>query len=253
MEIEDHGGEDFWGNPLYDGAPDIGAHEWQSPASRNNPDATGMTADAAHDPVAWLDGEPVSAAEFQRELRAQRWKAAHAFHQEHGAPGPGRWEGKRVNGETAPEMLRRLALEAVLHRQAERLLALEMGIIDSASFRGVMRRRDTENRLRSAKLEQGEPVYGPERFCEQTYADYFADRTAQAVKARLAETELALSEEELRRRYDRMASGAWPFEAVRGAIQMAHVDNAYPEVVRARLEEAEVRLNEDTLRNARVW
>lgn len=27
--IEDNGGADFWGNPLYHNAPDIGAHEVQ--------------------------------------------------------------------------------------------------------------------------------------------------------------------------------------------------------------------------------
>jgi hypothetical protein len=29
--IEGNGGRDFWGNPLTDGSPDVGAHEWTSP------------------------------------------------------------------------------------------------------------------------------------------------------------------------------------------------------------------------------
>lgn len=240
-EIEDNGGVDFWGNRLYNGSPDIGAHEWHPPQGDPPPARTappcilsqiaaeqGADGPERDQVVAEVEGKPVFAGELDFAMRRLRGQVAAMLYREHGIRDADAIWRTEVEGRPAREILRQRAMEQVLEQKAEQIMALRMGLIDTVNFHHIMKAREVVNRMRREKVERGEPVFGQLEFCRWSYFDYFMDMVRSSVKHHLGESDLALPEEELRRRYRQLpSSGNHDFAALRGALQRLHVEQAY--------------------------
>ena len=268
-EVPDHGGRDFWGNPLYHGAPDIGAHELL-PRGREEaaaasggampaalprmPGAAPGTAEGEEVTVASIDGTAVSAAELRHWMLRERAAVARHFFFAHGVTDAADLWREEFGGESPARMLRERALEAIVRIKVQQRLANEKGVSVATDFLEIMEERAAVNRARRERIERGGVVYGPPAFTPRGYIDQVLDRMAGDLKARLAETAFKLGDRELRARF--RAQGLEEdrhFAQVRGALQMQAVDEAYARWIEQRAATAEVRVERAAFDRVSVW
>ncbi|WP_028609112.1 hypothetical protein [Paenibacillus harenae] len=153
-------------------------------------------------PVAEVNGSPVSAPEFGRELERQRASVVDYFHRTHGAEyGNGFWKAD-YDGENPEETAKEMALEKLVKVKAELELAKREGLIAGTSYDDLLREMEKENKRRQAAIEANQPIYGPGRMDESSFINYYMSNLRIRLKEKLAEDELKVTDEELKRHYE---------------------------------------------------
>jgi hypothetical protein len=154
--------------------------------------------------VASVNGEPIYAAEFHRQLSLLRASVIDYFKQEYGAElGKNFWY-TAYRGEVPADMLKERALEEAVKSRIQLGLAKAYGIIDETTHAYFLSEMEKENARRSAAVRAGQPVYGPSRFNESTFKDYYISKILIQLKEKMAGDVLAATDAELRDHYDRI-------------------------------------------------
>lgn len=143
--------------------------------------------------VARVNGVPVAAAELRRALREVRAGVLADF---------SRPQSAAAKGEAPAEEMQRRARAKLVRLKVQQGLMREHGIwpeIDHAAF---LRTFAAENERRRLALARGEVIYGPRAYTEESYFAYLFSNALIRLKAKLAESELRPTEEELQRYYE---------------------------------------------------
>lgn len=154
--------------------------------------------------VANVNGEPIAAAELRRELNRQRSAVIDYFRRTYDADlDAGFWQTD-FDGEVPAETARQWALEAAVRTKLQLMLAESFGIVPGVSRDELLEEMERENARRKEARKAGLPVYGPVRFDESEFYDFYLGRVTAELKEKLAEGELAATDEQLKRHYDRI-------------------------------------------------
>lgn len=153
-------------------------------------------------PVATINGVPLTVREYRWHLVASRAMVLRDVIARGDIPDPAHFWTTPIEGETPWETLREQALDHALEFRLEQMLAYEKGILADISYAAFRLRWNQENRLRTALIKQHRPAPGSRHFSEEEYY-FFAQRQLEVALIRvLADGELAVTDEEVRRFYE---------------------------------------------------
>lgn len=152
--------------------------------------------------VAEVDGEPVTEEEFRQALARERSVVIEQFKRTYGAEVDETFWQREYDGVTPLETVKRRALDAVARMKVQLRLAERHGIIADASYEGLLLAMERENAARAKALAAGLPVYGPSRLEQADFVDFYLGRLTIELKDKLAESQLVMTEERLKRHYE---------------------------------------------------
>ncbi|WP_168118815.1 SurA N-terminal domain-containing protein [Paenibacillus sp. HB172176] len=152
--------------------------------------------------VAEVNGSSIASAEFEKELRRQRASVIDYFRQTYGLEYDKTFWETSVNGENPLELVKQRALDQLVARKVELALAEREGLIEGSSYSDLLRELKEENKRRQLAVEENQAIYGPVRLDEDAFTPYYMSNLRNALKEKLSDAELQLSEEELEQRVE---------------------------------------------------
>jgi hypothetical protein len=162
--------------------------------------STGPVPDTAI--VAEVGGEPITAAELKRMLGQQRASVIDYFKRTYGEDlGENFWHTD-YQGEVPADTARSWALKEAVKIKLQLKLAESHGMINGTSYDDLLAEMEQENARRDAALQAGLPVYGPVRFDEGSFMDFYISRILIELKVRLSEDELGVTDRQLMQHYE---------------------------------------------------
>lgn len=152
--------------------------------------------------VAKVNGDPITVAEFKRALGLQRAAVIDYFKQTYGAELHEDFWHTEMGGETPADKARALALEEAVKIKMILRLAESQEIVQGSSYDEVLAAMKKENERRSVAVQAGQPIYGPVRFDESTFVEFYLSTILIELKEKLTDHELAVSDAQLRQHYE---------------------------------------------------
>lgn len=171
-----------------------------------------LAAPDEHTAVATVNGDIVSPAELAYFAGLRRASVIEAFLAEEGARMDDGFWHRESKGTTPLEMLREQALQDAAVMKTELQLARELGLASDISFEALLDEMEAENARRAKAAANGEPLYGPGRFEERSFIDWYRSKLAASAKERWAERALIVDERELRSFYAELGTSLTPME-----------------------------------------
>ncbi len=171
--------------------------------------SAGTTADEI---VAEVNGDPITAAEFNRVLGQQRASVIDYFKRTYGANFDEDFWHTDYNGEVPVDTARNWALEEAVKIKIQLNLAKSNGIIQGTSYTDLLTEMAKENERRRMALQAGEAVYGPTKFDESTFVEFYMSRLLIKLKERLSEKTLITTDEQLKQHYEKVKDALYRLE-----------------------------------------
>lgn len=156
------------------------------------------------EPVAKVNGSPVTVTEFKRELERQRASVIDYFHRTYGADYSKDFWKTDYDGENPEGLLKQRALENLVKVKVELELAKSKGLIQGTGYDDLIREMDKENKRRLAAIKSHIPVYGPDQLDEDAFMRYYLSNLRNELKEKLAEDELKPTDKELQLHYEKV-------------------------------------------------
>ncbi|MFC5404382.1 peptidylprolyl isomerase [Cohnella soli] len=156
--------------------------------------------------VATVNGEPISLAEFNHWVSAERTEVFQYFQIHYGVrEETADFWTKDYEGETPLQSLKKRALDRSVRAKLQQLLARDKGLVRDISYSAFLKQLTLENKRRAAAVKAKEVIYGPLQYTEAAYYDYKLTNLAIELENKLRSSELAFNEEDLRQYYDEAA------------------------------------------------
>ncbi|OUS67905.1 hypothetical protein B1748_35295 [Paenibacillus sp. MY03] len=166
-----------------------------------------FAAPAAEIVVATVNGDDITAEELAYFAGLHRASVIETFLAEEVVVMDKRFWQRDIRGVSPIEKLRELALEDAVAMKAELQLAHELGLTSDVSYASLLEAMEKENARRAKAVANGEPIYGPAKFEERTFIDFYRGKLATLSKESLAESEFApMDERELVSFYERIST-----------------------------------------------
>lgn len=154
--------------------------------------------------VARVNGSPVTALEFKREMERHRAVIIEAFQRTYGAKVDNRFWQAEFNGENPETTLKQRALKSIVRIKVELELARRHGLIQGTTYNDLLREMDKENERRLAAVRAKQPVYGPVPLDEPSFMNIYMSKRRIELKEKLSLDELKAGDEVLKRHYEEM-------------------------------------------------
>jgi hypothetical protein len=183
--------------------------------------------------VAYVDGEPIDAREFQQQLRAVRAETLRYFTERHGVFDTNRFWESSFGGERPLDVAKQRAMKLLVDRKVRQVVMKQHGILSDTTYSAFLERWAGENEHRNRRVRNGEPVYGPTHVEEAEYLTYELTNAETAVKERLFAQMPPPTSEELATEYDRIRDSL--VQRTTRTARMIRFDYGAP-VTKARVE-----------------
>lgn len=162
--------------------------------------------------VAEVNGDAVTAAELAHFAKPHRSSVMEAFLSKEGAALDASFWKRDVGGTTPMETLRDKAFRDAIRMKIELQLAREFEVAGDISYSSLLKLMEKENKRREAAVADGEPLYGPAKYDESSFIDFYRSKLAASVKEIWAERVLKPDERELQTYYERIKTTLSPIE-----------------------------------------
>lgn len=153
-------------------------------------------------PIAQVNGDPITAAEFNRLLGLQRAVVIDYFKRTYGAEFGKQFWSADYGGEVPAAMAKEQALQEAVRQRIILNLAKAHGLIQGSSYRDVLAEMARENERRQAAVQAGRPIYGPVQFDENVFVDFYMNKVLIGLKEKLSGAGPAITDDELLRHYE---------------------------------------------------
>jgi hypothetical protein len=167
---------------------------------------------AEQEPIAEVNGDVITAVEFDRMLRLQRADVIDYFTRTYGAQFDKDFWHTSYKDEIPSDKAKEWALREAVKLKLQLRLAQDNGIIQGTSYNYLISEMDKENERRSSAKRSGEPIYGPVQYDENTFVDFFLSKKWMELKEKLSEGVLAVTDEQLKKHYEKIKAELFPLE-----------------------------------------
>ncbi|MCX7708971.1 MAG: right-handed parallel beta-helix repeat-containing protein [Clostridia bacterium] len=210
ISIENNGGKDYWGNGLYNGAPDIGACEFDgsTTASAGEEDSSKIKNQSKKRTdllknlfpgedtvVARVSGYPVYARELRQRMEGRRADVYGYILNKYGAQDSENFWRTSFDGEIPGEIVKKAAMEESIRIKVQQILARENGILKDDSYLAFLNELEKENERRKDAIKGKQIIYGPEEYGEAEFFSYAFSNMVIRLKEKLNKNELLVPEE----------------------------------------------------------
>ena len=141
---------------------------------------------AKDDVIATVNGEPITALEFEHRMQRHRGQVQSYFFKTYGAKDSANFWTTEYDGNIPIEMVKSRTFEELTRIKIQQWMAKERGIVSDISYDGLLRQMKEENRKRKQTAGKG-VIFGPVAFDEHTYFEYSFSNMVIALKRKLAE------------------------------------------------------------------
>lgn len=166
----------------------------------------------ADTPLAKINEDELTLAELKHFIQVHRASVIDYFIREHGADVHAGFWHQQFQGEVPGERLLAAAIEEAVRMKVELQLARQHGVVSEISYRALLQEMEKENERREAAIARGEAVYGPSRFDESSFIDFYKSKTAALLKETIADSQLLPSEQQLKLYYESVKTELYPVE-----------------------------------------
>jgi hypothetical protein len=156
------------------------------------------------EPVAKVNGSPVTVTEFKRELERQRSSVIDYFHRTYGAKIDSHFWKAEFNGENPERTLKQRVMKEIVRIKVELELFRQHGLIQGISHVDLIREMDKENERRLNAVRAKQPVYGPVQLDEMAFMNIYLSKRRNELKEKLSEDELKVDDEDLKHHYEQI-------------------------------------------------
>ncbi|MGN7360270.1 peptidyl-prolyl cis-trans isomerase [Paenibacillus sp. SAFN-054] len=153
--------------------------------------------ETANGPVMTVNGEEVTAEEFESFMSRERLDTIGYFQTRYGAAYDASFWRRSYEGQTPLEELRQRAMDQLVRTKVQQIAAKREGLTDNISYEALMLEREEENRRREADVRAGRVIYGPEQYGVEEYEQYAFSRLRTGLLERLASGELSPAPSEI--------------------------------------------------------
>lgn len=168
-----------------------------------------------YDSVGTINGEPISAKLFYTTLIAQRSHVYSYFHNRYGVDDSDNFWTTNYGGEVPIEIARKNALREITAIMAQQIYAKNAGLVKDISYDSFLIDLKNENARRKDAVRQNKVIYGPVEYSEDNYYNYLFDNLVIKLKSKLEDTELAVSDNELKELYEAQKETSFKIESVK--------------------------------------
>lgn len=135
--------------------------------------------------IATINGEPVAVGEFDLFASQNRSKVIQYFRINYNIEYSDKFWRKKVKGNSALELLKKLTFENLIELKMQQILAREYGIVERIDYEDFLEKLDAENNRRANKLLKSESVYGPVVYEKEIYFAYLLSNVIIQLKDKL--------------------------------------------------------------------
>ncbi|MEK5397147.1 peptidyl-prolyl cis-trans isomerase [Paenibacillus nitricinens] len=155
------------------------------------------------EPLLTLNGQEVTAAEFNWHLQMNRALTADYFKQTYDADYSEKFWSTDYTGEKPIHRWIKESQTQLLTKRMELQLAQEAGVVSDISFEGFLKGMGRENQRRSQAVANKEVVYGPLHLEAQAYYSYYmSDLEDATIEAMRSNGGIVISDEQVRLEYE---------------------------------------------------
>jgi len=199
-------------------------------------------------------GEPVTAAEYLHVMSGLKSEVYSYFSGKYGPSVNQAFWSESFNGEVPSLLLKAKTLSTLKKIKTEQYLFKQYGIADDISYPCFIRELDAENERRRITKANNQPVYGPLQFDEKVYYDYLNSERRHKLRNILADSELKVSDNEIREFYNENADyKTTPFEETRGQIRKQLTDMKYEKMIERMANEANLVMNTKAIEKVTLY
>ena len=157
---------------------------------------------SGEDTVATVNDESITVREFQRVLYRKRAEVLRYFRQKHGARDEKGFWDRDHGGEVPIEKLRSITLDDCVRTKVQLIMACKHDLVEDASYAAFLSSLKRENARRKKAVANGEVIFGPIEYTEDTGFAHFFSRLLISLKRSFARKNLTITDEVLREFYD---------------------------------------------------
>jgi len=174
--------------------------------------------------VASINNEVITKTELNHWMLLEKANVYGYFYRKYDVQDSEQFWTEKLGNEIPLEKLKETALNRAKRCKVQQILALEKGIIKTASFDEIMDELASVNIERKLKVENGEPIYGPVKFTSRTYFSHVFDKMVIALKNELAKNELKPNAEQMSLFQDKAINSE---KDISGFLTMQYVDSNF--------------------------
>jgi hypothetical protein len=141
---------------------------------------------AKDDVIATVNGEPITALEFEHRMQRHRGQVQSYFFKTYGAKDSANFWTTEYDGNIPIEMVKSRTFEELTRIKIQQWMAKERGIVSDISYDGLLRQMKEENRKRKQAAGKS-AIFGPISFDEHTFFEYSFSNMVIALKRKLAD------------------------------------------------------------------
>lgn len=165
--------------------------------------AMNVQAPQAEEPLLTLNGQEVTAVEFNWHLQMNRALTADYFKQTYDAHYSEKFWTTDYSGEKPIHRWIKESQTQLLTKRMELQLAQETGVVSDISFEGFLKGMERENQRRSQAAANKEVVYGPLHLEAQAYYSYYLSNLENAtIEAMRSNGGIVISDEQVKQEYE---------------------------------------------------
>jgi len=138
------------------------------------------------DVVATVNGEPITALQFEHRMQRHRGQVQSYFYKTYGAKDSADFWTSAYEGDIPIEMVKSRTLEELTRIKIQQLMAKERGIVSDISYDGMLKLMKEENKKRQQAAGKS-VVFGPVAYDEHTYFEYMFSNMVIELKRKLTE------------------------------------------------------------------
>jgi hypothetical protein len=154
-------------------------------------------------PVLFVDRQPVSSEEFvwfmQQERAGVLQFAKTKFNLDYGT---NFWD-RDLAGDTPRALLQQRTVERVVHEKVEQLMFQELGLVEDISYASFLKKLEKLNSERESAVQHGRVVYGPVRYTQFQYYEYWMANLRLRATEQLTQTKWNVSDGQVEDFYER--------------------------------------------------
>lgn len=209
-----------------------------------------VTAAVIAKPIAYINKQPVEAAELRREMLRYRSTIYSEYAAKFDLSKINNFWNANLGGNKPIDSLRNKALKALVEIKVQQQLLEKHNLWPYKNYYELQATLKKENEQRQQKVERKETIYGPIIYTEQVFFDYKFSNALIALKSYLVGEEIPLNDTLLLKHYavlreEKVYSQKKTFESFKKQVQENYIEREYKKLVTAMAAKAIIKKIDD--------
>ena len=199
-------------------------------------------------PVAYINNQPVDAAELKREMLRHRSAIYNEYAAKFNLFKISDFWNANLGGKRPIDSLRYRALKALIEIKVQQQLLKKHSLWPYKNYGELLAALQQENEQRRQKVERKEIIYGPAIYTEQSFFDYKFSNALILLKKNLYENQIVMNDSTLEKHFDFLKQqGVYSDKKVLGAVRNqvieSFIEKEYKQIIAVMIKEVKIKID----------